>query len=283
MSNMNKITISNAIKKAQEEFKGIKSEVKISNPFLVDSDIFPSETFNFANSSFFNPEILGEFNTKPACDWSKKDFLDLIKNLYFKKFVTSPHIPHAYGYMYLNVIEEICLKNFPNSNVKILKAKYIHWYFENYILKDTIKYRSAWNIRKMVHPKVAASFIMYASGKTEKIEQEGLKQVRLPVNESLLDLYYRGEASDFVKCYGFIIPFAFLFYSKKLSWDDCLEYTVSAIKDLVINKNCTDKTIRSVTEQYSPYNSMFDKIAPDKISVALTEKTGLNLVGVKLK
>ena len=282
MTKMNKLSICNAVKKAKQQFSGIEIEDKASNPFLIDTDVFPSETFKCANSSFFDPKIIGEFQAKQVIDWSKKDFLNLVKHLYFQKFVSDIQVPPAYGYMYLNVIEEICTKNFPESNVKILKAKYIDWYFENHILRDTIKYNSRWNIKKMVAPRVVASFIMHFSGRTDALDVMSKKTTRLPVNESLLELYYRGDASEFIRCYGVIIPFTFLFYSKKLSWDDCFEYTAAGICDLVQGKNFTEKMLKKITEQYSPYNERFNKIEPDRLLVALTERTSLNLRGVKL-
>jgi hypothetical protein len=283
MDNMNKINICDAIKKAKKQVSSIETGKKDFEDLGNSDGIFPSETYKFANSSFFDPKILGEFQAKPILEWSKKDFLDLVKNLYFQKFISDIHIPPAYGYMYLNVIEEICSKNFPDSNIKILKAKYIYWYFQNHILKDTIKYNSKWNIRKMVAPRVVASFILHFSGNAEINDIDSHKMIRLPVNESLLDIYYRGDASEFIKCYGVIIPFAFLFLSKKLSWDDCLEYIIAGIKDLVTDRNVSEKLIKKITEQYCPYNEKFDKILPEKLLVALTSKTGINFTGVNLK
>ena len=40
--------------------------------------------------------------------------------------------------------------------------------------------------------------------------------------------------------------------------------------------------LKKITEQYSPYNERFNKIEPDRLLVALTERTSLNLRGVKL-
>lgn len=282
MDKMNKLSICDAVKKAQKQVSLANSDKEHVNPFVTDTDIFPSETFKCANSSWFDPKIVGEFQSKNVIDWNKKDFLNLVKHLYFKKFVTDTSIPPAYGYMYLNVIEEICAQNFPESNMKMLKAKYITWYFDHFVLKDTIKY-SQWNIRKMIAPKVVASFILHFSGKIDIVDESSLKKTRLPVNESLLELYFRGDASEFIRCYGVVIPFAFLFFSKKFSWEDCLEYTVAGIKDLVSSKNITDKFLRTVTEMYSPYDSRFDKIGPDKILVELTNRVRFNLIGVKLK
>ena len=51
MSKVNKISICNAIKKAKIEVKGISEEKETTIDLNVDSDIFPSETFKFANSS----------------------------------------------------------------------------------------------------------------------------------------------------------------------------------------------------------------------------------------
>lgn len=280
---MNKIKISEAISKAKKQVSKIDSEKVETEPVEKNEDVFPSETYAFANSSFFDPRIFGQFQAKPILEWSKKDFLDLVKQLYFQKFVSDIHIPPAYGYMYLNVIEEICSKNFPESHNKILKAKYIYWYFQNHILKDTVRCNSKWNIRRMVAPRVVASFILHFSGKSEINDIDSHKMIRLPVNESLLDIYYRGDSSEFIKCYGLIIPFAFLFFSKKLSWDDCLEYIVAGVKDLVSDRNCSEKLIRQITEQYCPYNEKFDKILPEKLLVSLTSKTGVNFTGVKLK
>ena len=284
MSKVNKISICNAIKKAKIEVKGISEEKETTIDLNVDSDIFPSETFKFANSSWFDPKIIGEFKSKNTSEWNKKDFLEFVRHSYFEKFVSTPVIPPAYGYMYLNVIEEICIKNFPSSNFKLLKAMYISWYFKNFILKHTVKNtKYNWNIKKMVLPEVVASFIMHFSGNTEFKEISLNIQKRLPVNESLLDIYFRGPATHFIKLYGVIIPFAFLFYSKKLSWDDCLEYVVNGLKDLASARKISDKLIVKVTESYAPYDQKFNKILPDKILAELTNKTGINFTGVKIK
>jgi hypothetical protein len=279
---MNKLAISDAIKKARKEVDGVTVEIKKEVSFQENCDLFPSETFKIANADWFDERVVGAFRAKSIVDWNKKDFLDFVKHLYFQKFACTPTIPPAHGYMYLNVIEEICVNNFPESQIKMLKARYISWYFENQILKDTIKYRT-WNIKKMVHPKVVAAFIMHFSGSASDSVDSIKKSNRLPVNESLLELYFRGDAAEFIRCYGVIIPFAFLFYSKKFSWEDSLEYVAAAIADLVLSKNIKDTVLRKVTEQYGPYNSRFDKIAPERLFVALTDKTGVNFIGVKIK
>ncbi len=282
MGRMNKLAIKDAVKKAKEEVDGVSIEIKKQISFQENSDLFPSETFKIANSDWLDERIAGEFRSKNIIEWNKKDFLDFVKHLYFQKFVSSVHIPPAHGYMYLNVIEEICVNNFPECQVKMLKARDISWYFENQVLKDTVRSRS-WNIKKMVHPKVVASFIMhFSSSSSENLEVKN-KDSRLPVNESLLDLYFRGDAAEFVKCYGVVIPFAFLFYSKKFSWEDALEYVAAAVADLVTTRNIKDSVLRKTTEQYGPYSERFDKIAPERLFVALTDKTGVNFIGVKIR
>lgn len=282
MGRMNKLAISNAISKAKKEVDGITVEIKKEESFQKNCDLFPSETFKIANADWFDERVVGAFRSKSIIEWNKKDFLDFVKHLYFQKFACTPAIPPAHGYMYLNVVEEICANNFPESQIKMLKARYISWYFENQILKDTIKYRN-WNIKKMVHPKVVAAFIMHFSASASDVSDSVKKSNRLPVNESLLELYFRGDAAEFIRCYGVIIPFAFLFYSKKFSWEDSLEYVASAISDLVLSKNIKETVFRKTTEQYGPYNSRFDKIAPERLFVALTDKTGVNFIGVKIK
>ena len=282
MGSMNKLTISNAIKKAKQEVDGEIVEIKKEASLKENLDIFPSETFKIANADWLDDRVIGAFRSKVITDWNKKDFLDFVKYLYFQKFACTPVIPPAQGYMYLNVVEEICANNFPESHIKILKARYISWYFENQILRDTIKYRS-WNIKKMVNPKAVASFIMHFSASTSDTFDSTKKSNRLPVNESLLELYFRGDASEFVRCYGVIIPFAFLFYSKKLSWNDAFEYVAAAVTNLILNKNIKDNVLKKTTEQYGPYHQRFEKIAPERLFVALTDRTGVNFMGVKLK
>lgn len=285
MIKMNNINILNAVKKAKQESTSFELEKNILDELDVskknEEDIFPSETFKFANSSWNDPLIVGEFQSKNISDWNKKDFLNFVKHLYFKKFVSDMSVAPAYGYMYLNVIEEICLKNFPESNTKLLKAKYIQWYFNKHALKDTVRFRS-WNIKRMVAPKVVASFILDASGQSVS-EKENNKVTRLPVNESILDLYARGDPKDFLKSYGIIIPFAYLFFSKKFTWEDSADYISSAIRDMAdISPSSADTHLIKVTEQYCPYNQKFSKIAPERLLLVLSEKTGLNFTGVKI-
>lgn len=277
---MNRESIISAIKKAKKESKTDSLNKKIIH---TSDDFFPSETFSFANSSWTDSSIIGDFASKSVVKWSKKDFLNFVKHLYFQKFMTEIKISLPYGYMYLSVIDDICTKNFPDSNTNILKAKYISWYFDRHILRDTVRYRSSWNIKKMVSPKVIASFILEASGNASPIIENNNKICRLPVNESLLEIYNRGDVKDFIKSYGIIIPFAYYFFSKKFSWDDCVNHISEAVKDFAeINPSNADKVLRKVTELYAPYNKRYEKIAPDRILAVITEKTGLNFTGVKI-
>jgi len=282
MKRMNESKILRAIQQARQDTSGTvvdKKDKLISNE---DCEIFPSETFKFANASWLDVKVIGDFAFKNIIDWSKKDFLNYVKHLYFEKFVTELSIPPAYGYMYLNVIEEICSKNFPDSNIKLLKARYISWYFDNHVLKDTIKYKN-WNIKKMVSPKVVASFILESSGSNYQDMDKKSNNCRLPVNESLLNLYFRGDPKDFIKNYGVIIPFAFSFFSKKFTWEDSFDYISSAVKDFVcVYPANANSILRKSTEQYSPYNKKFEKIMPERILAILLEKTGVNLTGVKI-
>jgi hypothetical protein len=283
MKRMNQSKILDAIKKAREDSSYLSVDKKNKETSQDENDgVFPSETFKFANASWLDNRVIGDFALKNIIDWSKKDFLNYVKHLYFEKFVTDLAVPPAYGYMYLNVIEEICSKNFPESNIKLLKARYISWYFENHVLKDVSKYRH-WNIKKMVAPKVVASFIIESSGSNDTVSDKKMQSCRLPVNESLLNLYYRGDPKDFIKNYGVIIPFAFLFFSKKFTWDDSVDYISSAVRDLIdMNSTAVDKMLRKSTEQYCPYDKRFEKIMPERILVVLADKTGLNLTGVKI-
>lgn len=277
---MNRDSIISAIKKAKTE-----SKIDSANKKVIESndDVFPSETFSFANSSWTDPSLIGEFASKSIVKWSKKDFLNFVKHLYFQKFMTDIKISMPYGYMYLSVIEDICIKNFPDSNTNILKAKYISWYFDRHILRDTVRHRSSWNIKKMVSPKVIASFILEASGNSSPIVESDKKACRLPVNESLLEIYNRGDIKDFIKSYGIIVPFAYYFFSKKFSWEDCLNHISEAVMDFAeINPSNADKILIKATELYAPYNKRYTKIAPERILAAMTEKTGLNFTGVKI-
>lgn len=277
---MNRESIISAIKKAKTESKTDSSNKKIIES---NDDVFPSETFSFANSSWTDPCLIGEFASKSIVKWTKRDFLNFVKHLYFQKFMTDIRISLPYGYMYLSVIDDICAKNFPNSNVNILKAKYISWYFDRHILRDTARYRSSWNIKKMVSPKVIASFILEASGSTDVEVVSSKKVCRLPVNESLLEIYNRGDIKDFIKSYGIIVPFAYYFFSKKFSWEDCVNHISEAVTDFAeINPSNADKVLKKATELYAPYNKRYEKIAPERILAAITEKTGLNFTGVKI-
>jgi|LauGreDrversion4_2_1035121.scaffolds.fasta_scaffold01463_7 hypothetical protein len=282
MKRMIESKILRAMQQARQDTSGIIVDKKVKENTQEDSDIFPSETFKFANANWLDVKVIGDFAFKNVIDWTKKDFLNYVKHLYFEKFVTELSIPPAYGYMYLNVIEEICSKNFPDSNIKLLKARYISWYFENHVLTDTVKYRN-WNIKKMVSPKVVASFILESSGSNVIGGDKMSSAYRLPVNESLLNLYFRGDPKDFIKNYGIIIPFAFSFFSKKFTWEDSFDYISSAVKDFVcVYPTNANAILKKSTEQYSPYNKKFEKIMPERILAVLFEKTGVNLTGVKI-
>jgi hypothetical protein len=191
-----------------------------------------------------------------VAEWSLKDFVSYIRELYYQKYFTSIALAPAFTNMELSKLRDIMNANviLVKKDINILMKEYIDWYFDFKIYQDHVRMKN-WSLKNINKPQNISAFLVYKGFGKEAVDIKDKKLIKSKksVSSFVLKKYINGDEKIFIKDYGIIVPFAYLVSAHNFDWPSAMSYIKRGVKKCIDSSVSLDYIV-DTTNTYGPYD-----------------------------
>ena len=251
------MNIHDMIQKAKQSAPAAPSTDQVVDDLFIEK--IQTHSLSWNDPSFFAG------GNKKILEWNLKDMLKFCEEQFALKHGRKPDFAIRPAMMAMSGLRNIIETHFSKSDVNPVMRGYIEWYIQN-MNKWWKGKPTNWYPQKMAVDARVEEFVKKKlTSEKAKVKNSISKR---PVNPILIEEFYRGDPSDFVCAYGFVITAAFLIKIKDFSRVDAISFLVDASKRAISSGGVTFSHLCQVDAQYGPFER-FEEMNPEELIFAV--------------